>query len=277
VTVRREGVAARASMSPVARPRPLILLPPSEGKAPGGDGPPWAADTMAVGLDDRRRSVMAALVRAMRWSETRRRDLLGVKGAALASATEADRVVADSPTMAAIDRYTGVLYDALDHTSLPAAARRRMDDTVLVLSGLWGVVAPSDPIPDYKLKMGASLPRLGRLSTWWRPALSDQVAARADRRRVWNLLPLEHAAALAGPLGVEEVSVAFLEPGRGGGLVAVSHWNKLLKGALVRHLLEHPSTGPDDLADWEHPLGFRLDPGLTEAEGPRIRVHLVRR
>jgi hypothetical protein len=39
----------------------------------------------------------------------------------------------------------------------------------LMGGGLWGVVAPRDPIPDYKLKMGASIGRLGKLSTWWRP------------------------------------------------------------------------------------------------------------
>ena len=29
-------------------PPTLILVPPSEGKAPGGDGPPWAGGTMAL-------------------------------------------------------------------------------------------------------------------------------------------------------------------------------------------------------------------------------------
>ena len=33
---------------------PLILLPPSEGKAPGGSGAPWSPGSMSVDLDDRR-------------------------------------------------------------------------------------------------------------------------------------------------------------------------------------------------------------------------------
>ena len=39
----------------------------------------------------------------------------------------------------------------------------------------------------------------------------------------------------------------------------VSHWNKLLKGALVRHILTERPAGPENLAGWEHPSGYRVD------------------
>jgi uncharacterized protein len=256
-------------------PAPLILLPPSEGKADGGDGPPWSAGTMAIDLDRERTRVMRALRSAMRANETARGRLLGVKGAALAAATAANRGIATAPTLPAIERYTGVLYDALDQASLPAASRRRLDTCVVILSGLWGLVTPTDPIPDYKLKMGASLASLGKLSTWWRPALGARLSERAEGRTVWNLLPVEHDVAFSAA-GLPQCSVSFLEPGPGGRLVAVAHWNKLLKGALVRHLLSHPATTPGALAEWEHPLGFRLDPGRTTIEGDRTRLFLVR-
>ncbi len=260
---------------------PLILLPPSEGKTPGGDGAPWRSGTMAVDLDPRRSQVAAALGRAMKANAGERQKLLGVKGDALAAATAADRSVLESPTMAAIDRYSGVLYGALEPWTLGAAARRRLDRSVLVFSGLWGLVAPADPIPDYKLKMGASLPGIGKLSTWWRPAIDEALEARlAGRRRVvWNLLPKEHDAAWSGVPDVSKhrvVSVRFLEPGRKGELVAVSHWNKFLKGALVRFLLENPGAGIEGLADWRHPAGFVLDPSRTVVSGARTGLDLVR-
>ena len=181
---------------------PLILLPPSEGKSPGGTGPPWSAGTMSVDLDERRVELVAALARAMKGNESARAALLGVKGTALAAATGANRSLKDAPTMPAIDRYTGVLYAALDAGSLGARARTRLDRSVLVVSGLWGLVAPGDPIPDYKLKMGASLPGIRKLSTWWRPAIDERLGAllqaRPRRTPVWNLLPNEHAAAWSG-------------------------------------------------------------------------------
>lgn len=260
---------------------PLILLPPSEGKAAGGDGPSWSEGTMATDLDEQRQVVVAALATAMRANQATRSSLLGVKGTALAAATEANRQLLTAPTMPAIDRYTGVLYSALDAGSLAARARTRLDRSVLIVSGLWGLVAPGDPIPDYKLKMGASLPRLGKLSTWWRPAIDEQLAAllqaRPRRGPVWNLLPNEHDAAWSGPSESTAYRVRFLEPGRGGELVAVSHWNKHLKGALVRFLVEHPGASVDELAGWKHPSGYVLDPDRTVVEGNRVQLELVKR
>lgn len=256
---------------------PLILLPPSEGKAAGGTGPPWAPGTMSLPLDERREDVLTALATAMRAPEPARSKLLGVKGKALVAATAADRVARTAPTLPAIERYTGVLYDALDHRSLTSADRKRLDVGVLIFSGLWGAVAPTDPIPDYKLKMGAQLPRLGKLSTWWRDELSAAVASRAAGRTVWNLLPNEHAAAWDPAPGFEQFMVRFLEPRSDGSLSAVSHWNKYLKGALVRYLLAHPTAGSAELRAWKHPSGFRLDPQLTERRGDLTVLSLVLR
>jgi cytoplasmic iron level regulating protein YaaA (DUF328/UPF0246 family) len=259
---------------------PLILLPPSEGKAPGGSGKPWpnGTDTFAV-LDGARRDVIDALGRAMRADAASRRKLLGVGDAAVADAVVANLAVDSAGTRRAIDRYTGVLYDALAYHDLAAPLRRRVDAQVVILSGLWGAVSPRDDIPDYKLKMGATLPGIGRLSSWWRPRLSPLLDQRAARRTVWNLLPNEHAAAWKRAVPVRrEISVRFAdEVTRNGArtLVTVSHWNKLLKGALVRHVVATQLTDVDGLVEFEHPEGYTYRPELTERDGDRVEATLV--
>lgn len=212
---------------------PAILLPPSEGKASGGRGRPWRPGAAALpALDGARAAVLDALA-------ARGDDLTG------------------APTRPAIDRYTGVLYQQLDWRSLPPAAKALGSRTVLIASGLWGVSAPGDRIPYYKLKMGASVPPLGKLSTWWRPHITAALADRLVGRVVWDLLPNEHAAAWSpGDVALRRrVTVRFLDAnGR-----TVSHWNKLLKGALVRHLLTERPAGPEELVAWQHPSGYRVD------------------
>jgi uncharacterized protein len=209
--------------------------------------------------------------------------LLGVKGDALAAAIRSDRAVRRSPTMPAIERFSGVLYDALDARSLSAHARRRLDERVVILSGLFGALGPADPIPDHKLKMSASLPGVGKLSTFWRPHLDAALAPELAGATVWDLLPDEHAAALAGGRSAaraggssgggraaRRIVVRFLDDVERDGqrrLVTVSHWNKLLKGALVRHLV---TTGADDttaLATFTHPQGYVYRPDLTVMQG----------
>ncbi|MCU1452543.1 MAG: hypothetical protein JWN46_689 [Acidimicrobiales bacterium] len=216
--------------------RTLILLPPSEGKALGGRGRPWSPGTMQLSELDRAR-------------------------AAVLQALGADHPAVSGPTLPAIERYTGVLYRELDAASLPAVARRRLAARVLTISGLWGAVAPRDPIPHYKLKMSAAVAPLGRLSTWWRPQLTGALAERVRGAVVWDLLPIEHAAAWSpGQLQPRHrYTVRFVDAeGR-----TVSHWNKLLKGSLVRWLLTTGVTDPADLADFVHPLGYRFDPSAS--------------
>ena len=268
--------------------RPLILLPPSEGKTEGGSGPAWRAGSLSFPeLDDRRNEVLDALATAMKGSEAARAKLLGVKGTALAEETATNRAVRTSPTRAAIERYDGVLYDALDVRSLSRRDRSRLDSSVVIFSGLWGMVRPDDPIPDYKLKMGASLAPIGKLSAAWRTGVTAALAPIARRRVVWNLLPKEHGAAWT-PIPADTngapsaiLSVRFLDekPGKARAerqFTVVNHWNKLLKGALVRHILATGADEPEALASFEHPQGYVYDPSLTTTEGDRIVVAMVR-
>ncbi len=260
---------------------PLILLPPSEGKATGGRGAPWSDRAFAIDLTDARRQVVERLADAMHRPEPERAKLLGVKGTALAEATAANLVAATARTRPAIERYTGVLYDALDAASLGSSERRRLNRSVLILSGLWGVVAPSDRIPDYKLKMGSTLHGLGVLSTWWRPMVSVALDERAAGHTTWNLLPGEHAAAWVPAVPTRQIAVRFVDevrrPSGAVELVTVSHWNKLLKGALVRWVLATGADRPGDLTAFSHPLGYEYDPSRDTHRGDVTTVTLIKR
>ena len=259
-------------------PGPLILLPPSEGKADGGTGAPWTTlDQSFPDLAEARHEVATALAAAMTRPVAERCALLGVKQPE--AATAANLAVHDAPTRPAIERYTGVLYDALDYPSLPARLRKRVDARVVIFSGLWGALRPADPIPDYKLKMGAKLPGLGPPARFWKPRLTATLADAAAGC-VWDLLPNEHSAAWDPSVAGRRIPVRFLDDVERGGartLVTVAHWNKLLKGALVRFVLDEGLTDPGGLADFDHPQGYVYDPSLTTTEGAVTDVALVAR
>ncbi len=230
--------------------RTVILIPPSEAKATGGTREPWTEATMAVAdLDGCRRRVLDAL------------------GPGHPAAT--------GPTMAAIERYTGVLYRELDAGSLDAGARRRLRRNLLTVSGLWGLVAPADPIPYYKLKMSARVEPLGRLARWWRPAITDALTDRVRGAVVWDLLPIEHGAAVdwTALAPHRRVTVRFVDRDD----KTVSHWNKLLKGSLVRWLTETGATDPAAVADFDHPQGYRLDAGSSTFGETQVALVLQQR
>jgi cytoplasmic iron level regulating protein YaaA (DUF328/UPF0246 family) len=140
-----------------------------------------------------------------------------------------------------------VWWDALDLASMRAPVRRRAGGAVLVVSGLLGVVGVDDPTPDYRLKMGASLAPLGKLATWWRPAVTAAITAATRRRYVVDLLPNEHRAAWEPDECTDGVRVGFVERS---GKVA-GHDAKAAKGRLARYLLESPGHPLDLLDAWQ--------------------------
>ena len=235
------------------RTSPLaILLPPSEGKAEGGRTPRWKAGSGTFGSALRRpRAEVVAALLAAKGGDAK---LLGVSGQHLARAQESNRDLDGAPTVPACERYTGVVWGHLSPDTLSAKACTRAVDSVVVVSGLLGLVGFDDPVPDYRVKMGASLKPMGKLSTWWRDPLSTTLNDWADGRVVIDLLPNEHRAAWTpGDSMREHVVVSFIEKS---GKVA-GHDAKAAKGLLARHLLEKPGDPMEALRSWTHPR-FRI-------------------
>jgi len=228
----------------------IVLLPPSEGKAEGGRGT-WSFEAGAFGaLGDGRRAVVAALAEADP-------KVFGATGARAERAADAVRalVAETAPALPAWRRFTGVVWEHLDPATLPPAARRR----ILVPSAVLGLCRGDDPTPDFRLKFGVSLPGLGRLDRWWRPALTSALAR--SRGPVVDLLPNEHAAALdLSSLGSRVVRVTFADAGG----AAVGHNAKAVKGRVARTVLVD---GLDALA------GFAWQGWCTERTADGVVVH----
>jgi hypothetical protein len=134
---------------------------------------------------------------------------------------------------------------------MSAKVHARATESIIVLSGLLGLVGFDDQIPDYKLKMGASFAPIGKLSTWWREPLSKALNAQLAGHHVIDLLPNEHRLAWTPtPDAYASLSsVTFVEKS---GKVA-GHDAKAAKGLLARHLLESTGSPIDALETWEHP------------------------
>lgn len=219
----------------------MLLLPPSEGKAHGGNArrATWSPDAGHFGRRDAIAEGRLTIVEALSAQGGGDEKLLGVKGDHLARAQSANVALVGAPTLPAWQRYTGVVWDHLDPGTLPAEARRR----IVVVSGLLGLARGDDPVPDYRLKMGANLAPLGKLSTWWRDVLSTELDRSARRRVVVDLLPQEHRAALTAGPEVEGITVSLVDPsGKPGG-----HFAKAAKGELARAIL---LDGLDALDTW---------------------------
>lgn len=220
----------------------LILLPPSESKRDGGSARPLDLGGLALpSLAPQREAVIAALVRLSEDPEEAAR-LLRVSDRQRGEIA-ANAVLREAPTMAAADRYTGVLYDALDASSLDASGRRWLGRNVLIHSAPFGPVGALDAIPAYRLGAGTSLPGLPALRRVWADAVTAALG-EAGASFILDLRSEAYAALGPVPDGVGSVYVRVVSEGVGGAVRALNHFNKHAKGALVRRLAqERPRIG----------------------------------
>ncbi|MDX1532134.1 MAG: YaaA family protein, partial [Rhodothermales bacterium] len=251
-----------------------ILLPSAEGKAPGGN--PLAPDMFDYRtsntfnyfseLNPERRRLIDTLQSTIREAdEGDLQKLFGVKGDTLEEAVKVNLDIYGSPLLAAIDRYgPGVMYGAMEFPELPTGAQRRLLENGVIFSGLFGLLRPDDLIPNYRLKMDASLADVGRLSKFWKPVLSPVLNRAIRGKFVWNLLPQTCLDAWEDDGSYRAmVQVKFYQE-EGGERKAVTHNVKQLRGALVNYIVRDPAESIAALHDWEAPGGYELDEAATE-------------
>lgn len=205
----------------------LVLLPPSETKAAGGAGAPLAFDALGhPDLTPLRRQLVRAL-RELAEDPTASAVALGL-GPAQQHEVRRNAELRTSPTMPALRRYTGVLYEALAPATLTPRARSRL----AVGSALFGLLRAADPVPAYRLSAASRLPGLPTLRSLWREALSVELA------RVDGLVVDLRSAAYAalGPCP-GAVTATVLTEAADGSRTVVSHFNKAHKGLLARALV----------------------------------------
>ncbi len=217
----------------------LVLLPPSETKAPGGDGAPLDLAALAAPELTGVRSRIAGSLVALAGDVPAARAALGLSpGQDAEIARNAE--LWTSPTRPAVERYTGVLYDALAVRTMTRAQRARAARRLAVGSALFGLVRAEDPIPAYRLSAASALPGLPGLRVLWRPVLAPVLAA-ADELVV-DLRSGSYAALAPAP---GAVTLQVLSEHADGSRSVVSHANKAHKGRVAR-LLALTSAEPTD-------------------------------
>jgi cytoplasmic iron level regulating protein YaaA (DUF328/UPF0246 family) len=221
----------------------IVLLPPSETKRGGGDGPPLKPDKLSwPALGTVRGQLIDELVGLAADPQACRRALS--LSPAQDAEIERNAALRTAPTLPALHRYTGVLYDALDIESLRAPAATRARARLAVGSALFGLLRAQDRIPAYRLSAGSTLPDPPALPARWRPVLEPLLAELAAGELVVDL----RSGAYVG-LGrlADAVRVDVLAEQPDGRRTTVSHFNKAHKGRLARALASAPRE-PDDAA-----------------------------
>ena len=150
----------------------------------------------------------------------------------------------------AIYAFSGDVYRGLDAYSISEEKLDILQDTVRIISGLYGLLKPMDLIQPYRLEMGTKFPvgKHKNLYEFWRQkvttALNDEMQ---DGELLVNLASQEYFKAidtkvLKSPL----VHVDFKEY-KNGQYKTIAIFSKLARGLMTRHIVETNAKSIEDL------------------------------
>ena len=260
----------------------LILLPPSEGKTAPRRGKPLDPAALSFPtLAGARSQVLEALVALCAGDGTadgpdpvHAARVLGL-GPTQAGEVARNTRLHGAPTARADAVYSGVLFEALDLSSLAGPARRRANRWLAISSGLFGLLRPADRIPAYRLSGDVTLPGVGNVAAFWSKQLAPAVTSAAGDGLVVDLRSSTYAGFWRPDPGTARrtATVRVLHEVDGKRKV-VSHFNKATKGRIVRAMLEDGTAprSPAALADHLAALGWKVELGEETKNGVRLDV-----
>jgi cytoplasmic iron level regulating protein YaaA (DUF328/UPF0246 family) len=141
----------------------------------------------------------------------------------------------------AIYAFNGDVYTGFDAYTLPVAKLNRLQDSLRILSGLYGLLKPLDLIQPYRLEMGTQL-QVGNnknLYESWKETITKKLNEELEEGELFiNLASKEYFDAVdAKALKVTVITPEFKDY-KDGKLRIVSFFAKKARGMMVRYIMD---------------------------------------
>jgi len=164
--------------------------------------------------------------------------------------------------------FKGEVYRGLDAETLDENAQDYLNQNLFILSGLYGILRPSDRVMLYRLEMGSKLDVNGskNLYGFWKETLTDFVNSKLKRNEVLlNLASAEYAQALdKKKLKSPKIDVEFLDY-KNGELKPIMVFFKQSRGAMARFCAENNIQKLDEVKLFNE-NGYSFDAKLSTNE-----------
>lgn len=169
-----------------------------------------------------------------------------------------------TPGRPSILAYSGTVFQALDARSLTEDQLRFARDHMLILSGLYGTLRPSDEIRPYRLEMKTALSLADgeTLASFWKSRvtgfLKRQLEATPDSPALLNLSSGEYSKVLDKRAFMGQLHNFHFRENSGGNLRTVGMYAKTARGLMARRILTEKTEDPENLKKGSTG-GYRFD------------------
>lgn len=153
--------------------------------------------------------------------------------------------------------FQGDVYQGLGASSLDASSIDYLNKNLLILSGLYGVLRPTDIILPYRLEMGSSFkvtPTKNNLYKYWGNQITDFFNLRLKEENtdvLINLASNEYFKSIKTKnLNAEIITPEFKDE-KDGNYKMISFFAKKARGLMVRYISENNLTDPEDIKGFD--------------------------
>ncbi|WP_298536243.1 peroxide stress protein YaaA [uncultured Algibacter sp.] len=163
----------------------------------------------------------------------------------------------------AVYAFNGDVYRGLDAYTIPEEKLETLQSTVRILSGLYGVLKPTDLIQPYRLEMGTKMP-VGvkkNLYEFWKKDITKTLNEELEDDELFlNLASNEYFKAIDIKVLKVPVVTANFKDFKNGEYKMISFFAKAARGMMARYIVDTNAKTVDDLK------GFNYDGyGYSEA------------
>ena len=166
----------------------------------------------------------------------------------------------------AVFAFDGDVYTGLDAYSIPLEKLEILQDSLRILSGLYGLLKPLDLMQAYRLEMGTKL-AIGEsenLYKYWKPILTKALNKELTKGELFiNLASNEYFSAV----DVKALKVPVITPEfkdyKNGKLKIISFFAKKARGLMVRYIIDTDAKTIDDLKGFDYE-GYQFDDNLSK-------------
>jgi len=155
----------------------------------------------------------------------------------------------------AVYTFDGDVYQGLDSATLSEAKIDRLQDSLRILSGMYGVLKPLDLMQAYRLEMGTKL-KIGRadnLYKFWGDTVTQQLNTELkDDELFVNLASNEYFKVINKKLLKTPIITPIFKDFKNGKLKVISFFAKKARGMMVRYIVDTNARTIEDILGFDY-------------------------
>ena len=174
----------------------------------------------------------------------------------------------------AVYLYAGDVYDGLDAYSLPTEKLDDLQNTLRIITGMYGVLKPLDLIQPYRLEMSTKLAveNHKNLYEFWTEKITNSLNKELKKDEIFlNLASNEYAKAIDKKELKTKMITPVFKDFKNDKLKVIAFYAKKARGAMVRYILDKNITNKEGILGFDY-MDYRFSEKYTEKENQPVFI-----